>query len=403
MNRFVTGALALAAAGSAAYAEPATSDWLELDSELSTLASSTTATGDYTNLKVLLRGGYVYSGDELAVGDDDGSISGVRFWDVAVAGGTQVGDVGVRLGFDFARQNWFYSKSFDGLEWTPTLEDAYATWKCGEVDVIAGQYKPHVTRTGFTDPEYLFFLERSAMGSLYDWYDAGIGARGSFGDFSWNVDVMNGAGDEIYFGDYRGGISSGHIYILRALWNFGRTVGGYEMAPEDAYGAGDDPTGTIGVWYVMDDIWNGWDTDTYGIDGQGTFGQFGWGFEVESRDDDAGEHLTAPGWNSLYWPLLFGGDSTPWMVYGTWQVNEEWGVGLRYEDLDNSGPLWTDGPEGGDDTVLTLGVNRYDVGHNGKIGASVAMIDSSDNEYWDGYDFGSTTVFQVGYTYGASR
>lgn len=383
MNKFVTGALALAAAGSAAYADPVPSDWLELDSELNTLASSTTATGDYTNLKVLLRALYIYSSDELAVGIDDSSISGIRFADAAIAGGTQVGDVNVRVGFDFARHSDFLTKQY-GLDLSATLEDAYAKWKCGQVDVIAGQYKPHVTRTNFTDPEYLFFLERSAIGSLYDWYDAGIGVSGSFGDFGWNVDVMNGDG-----------LTSGHVYIARALWNFGRTVGGYEMAPEDAYGAGDDLAGTIGVWYIADDIYAGEDTDTYGVDGQGTFGQFGWGFEAEQRDDDAGPHPTFPGWNSLYYPLDFAGDSTPWMIYGTWQVNEEWGVGLRYEDLDNSGPLYSGGPDGDDNTVLTLGVNRYDVGHNGKIGANVAQIDS------EGFD--DATVFQVGYTFGASR
>ena len=390
MNKFVTGTLALAVAGSVTYAGPPNSDWLELDREINSLASSMTATGEYINIKVLLRGGYAYASDDINTGgySDSDDVSGVRFWDAAIAGGAQVGDVTLRLGFDFARDMHEADLGSPGDKasvwgnegFGAILEDAYAMWLCGDVNVIVGQYKPHVTRTGYTDPENLFFLERSVMGAELDAYDMGFGLRGTYEQFGWNVDIMNGGSSTL-----DNGIYSGHIYVLRALWNFGRDPGGYESDPEDAFGAGDDHAGTFGFFYVSEDI-SGGDTTTWGIDGQGTFGQIGWGFEYASRDDDAYGFVGCP-WNQLWDGLYLDGDSNPWMLYGTYMLNEEWGIGLRYEDLDND----TDGTE---NTVMTLGVNMYDVGHNGKLGASVAKIDDVRDD---------ATVFQVGYTYGASR
>jgi hypothetical protein len=419
MNKFVTGALALAVAGSAAYAEPPNSDWLELDSEINTLASSVAATGDFANIKMLLRGGYTYGSDGLSVGlvqgpgvppswsGADDSNSAVRLWDAEISGSTTIGEVQVRLGMDFARLT-DYDDADDGPPFAnditvnaenfgyALLQDAYAMWDCGyDIDIICGRYKPHVTRSGYTDPEQLFFLERSVIGSSFDWYDQGIGARGIIGDFAWNVDVMNGPDD-------RSGLEGGHLYILHALWNFGREPGNYESDPEDANGAGDEFVCTVGAFYQANDIWNRegtqeLDTDLYGIDFQGTYGQFGFGLEIESRDDHTDGHYSGPGWNALLHPLEFNGDSMPWMVYGTYMINDQWGVGLRYEDLDNGSEKFKGAPaqlKGADNTVITAGVNMYDVGHNGKLGANIALI-SDDRD--------DTTVFQVGYTYGASR
>jgi hypothetical protein len=421
MNKFVTGALALAVAASAVKADPGKRDWLELDSEINTLASSMTATGDYTNIKVLLRGEFLYGKDGLSVapdavvvegiGDDwkpgSDSLSGIRLLDAEVNGGTQIGDVKVRLGFDFATTSNLnlggYTMEDLGIATIggfATLQDAYAMWACGQFDVIAGHYKPHITRTNYTDPENLFFLERSAIGSMYDMYDMGIGARGNFDQLSWSVDFMNGDN----------GLYSRHKYIGRAVWNIGRDPGNYETDPEDAFGAGDDFVGTVGIFLDFDDVYQGEKTDNYGIDGQGTYGQFGFGFEYEFRDDDAGGHRVAPGWNYLDlttyvdslsgltdWgaPMVFAGDSNPWSIFGTYQVNEQFGVGVRYEDLDNGGPLWKgSGMTGDNNKVITLGANMYDVGHNGKIGVNVVSIDSN---------FDDSTIFTVGYTFGASR
>ena len=372
MNKFVTGALALAFAGSATYADPGNGDWLKLDSEINSLAPSIAATGDYTNIKVLLRGGYTYGTDDLSTGDFGGgdapdvigeNVSGVRFWDAEINGGTQVGDVKVRLGFDLAGG-------------TANMQDGYALWGCGNFDMIVGQYKPHVTRSSYTDPENLFFLERSLQGTVADVYGPGFGARGTYDAFSWYVDIMNG----IY------GTDTGHYYLLRGLWNFGRDAGGYETDPEDAYGAGDDPAGTIGLSYQTEDETQG-DTDTWTIDGQGTFGQIGWGFEYSDLDEHSGGTIATGGWNLLKAGLAFEGDSNPFMIFGTYMLNEQFGVGVRYEDMDN-------GDMGNDNTVITLGVNMYDVGHNGKIGVNVASI-SDDRD--------DSTVFQAGYTFGASR
>jgi len=205
------------------------------------------------------------------------------------------------------------------------------------------------------------------------------------------------------------GVYSRHQYIGRAIWNIGRDPGNYETDPEDAFGASDDFVGTVGLFLEFDDVYRGEDTDNYGIDMQGTMGQFGFGFEAVVRDDDAGGHRVAPGWNfldlSTYldsvlndqpWgaPMVLAGDSTPWSIFGTYQINEQFSVGARLEDLDNGGKLWKNGPNGDDNSAITLGGNMYDVGHNGKLSANIVSIDS---------DFDDSTIFTVGYTFGASR
>lgn len=105
-------------------------------------------------------------------------------------------------------------------------------------------------------------------------------------------------------------------------------------------------------------------------------------------DDDSTSFETHSNWLSLDSPLAFEGDSTPWSLFGTYQLDEQFGFGLRYENLDNGGTGFDD------NKVLTLGANMYDVGHNGKLGLNIVKIDSDTDD---------STIVTAGYTFGASR
>ncbi|MFT5289331.1 MAG: hypothetical protein ACI82F_001392 [Planctomycetota bacterium] len=389
MNRLLTSALALTALGAIGHAaNGGEDDWLELDSEINGLATSVSTQGDWMNIKALLRGFYNYSGDDLATfvgnvdtdadmipdtplfGDD---VSGVSLEDAEINGNFQVGDFKLRLGIDFRSGN-------------SELQDAFGMYHVNpDVSVRMGRYKPHVLRSNFTDPDKLFFPYRTALGAAFDFYDEGIGAFGDVDAISWSLDVLNGPATN--------GNRSGHLYIMRVLWNFGRLAGQYETTPEDAFGAGSEPAFTVGATIVENDVDKG-DASAIGIDAQGTVGRIGFGAEVMRVGEDMDMVTQKSGWQSIASPLSFsdGDDSTtPWSVQGNIMPSDRFGFGARIEDLDNAN----------DETIFTLAANMYDAGHAGKLTAAVSFI--STDASFGGTDYDDSTVFTLGYTFGASR
>jgi len=380
MNRLLTSALAFAAVGAVGHAaNGGDGDWLELDSEINGLASSVAQGGDWVDVKGLVRGFYNYSSDELATfagldgmgnpgfGDD---VSGVTLADAEINGGFQIGDVKVRLGVDFAN---------GGAD----LQDAFAMYRVNDdVSVRAGQYKPHVLRSNYIDPDKQFFPYRTALGASFDFWDEGVGVYGDVEAFSWSFDVFNGP---VFNGN-----RSGHLYILRVLWNSGRLPGLYETTPEDAFGAGDEPAFTIGGTILEEDVSMG-DAGLYALDAMGTVGRVGFGAEVAVLGEDINLNTgTTSEWQALGLPLFYGdGDdsTTAWSLQGNILPDDRFGVGARLESLDNAS----------DETIITIAGNMYDAGHAGKLQAAVSFI-STDNDAFD-----DTTVFTLGYSFGASR
>jgi len=86
MNLFVKGALALAATSTVGLADPAdSSDWLELDSEINSLATTyASSQGDGMGWSGLLRYNYTFSSDDVATGNGD-DVSGFDFDDADIA------------------------------------------------------------------------------------------------------------------------------------------------------------------------------------------------------------------------------------------------------------------------------------------------------------------------------
>jgi hypothetical protein len=157
-------------------------EWLELDREISSLAAPvmTPAQGGI-NWSALIRVGYAYSDDDIAIVGGE-NLLGAEFDDIDIAASGQVADYTWRISGDF---------DFGDL----TLEDAYVTWQCGEYfSFLFGNHKASSLRSAGLSPENLLFQNRTAIGSVFDSWDNGIKAYGSFEDvFKYYASVTNGA------------------------------------------------------------------------------------------------------------------------------------------------------------------------------------------------------------------
>jgi hypothetical protein len=373
MNKFVTGALALAAASSVGMAEPADSnEWLELDSEITGLGSSYSSAQDSTGWTALIRTTYTYSTDDIGTGGGR-DISGFKFEDVDLAFWGGVGDYSWRISWDVGGGS--------GLD----LEDAYVDWDCGEYFTSRmGMYKPRVLMSGSVDPENQLFIDRTAFGSAFDWWDTGVGGMGSYSTIDWYASIQNGDGA------FGGGQTSGHRYSVRGEYHLGTGA----AMKETALGANDDLNATFGLTYYGDDTVRGATSGEKGasmfaLDGRGTAGPIGFGAEIGFLSDELAENLNTAGDFSrgAAFPLNFGDgddDTTPFSLWASYLLNQEFEGGLRYEDLSNAD----------DESVLSVVVNYYLSGNNLKWQGQWSNY-SSDQE--DG------NIFQVGLVVGASR
>lgn len=390
MNRFATTALALAAAGSVSYADPGDNEWLELDSEINSLASTLQPSQDGMGWTAVIRTVYIYSSDEIETGSpDDPDTSGLNFKDVDLAHWGYVGDYGWRINVDVDDNESGKANPSNSI----VLEDAYVFWNCGEYfRTKFGQQKPIVLRSAYVDPENQLFIDRTAIGSAFDYWDPGISADGTWEDMlRWTAGFMNG----------QDGHERDHFWWARGEWMFGSGAGPYE----GAMGSTDQINGMVGASYIHDDSRDSTftpdgdadDTQAIIIDAAGSINQFGVAAEVADFDDDfivgTDEDWVGTDPSSVIGGLDFGGDGTPWNVTLSWMFSPEWEAGVRYEDLDNSEINGVNGP---DNTIISAVLNWYQTGKNAKWQAEWKDVDA-DSGFADG------SIFQVGVSVGASR
>ncbi len=367
MNKFVTTALALAATGVATHAS-GDSEWLELDREIGTLASSlSTQGGAGVEIGALIRASYAWNDGDLNEAAFNDDTSGFNMDDVDAWLEGEVGDFDWRISMDIG-------SDFIGAN-IAELEDAYVGWKCGEYfDARLGQFKPRVLRTASIDPEHTFFQERTLLGSAFDIWDEGIGFMGTYDPISWFASVMNGSNDFL----------SDHFYSIRAEWSFGNGAG----AGESAMGAGDEASGTLGGSFAGDDTQSGSDTTIYVVDFAGTFGQIGLFAEIADLDDDVSLSTGSDIWtvppSGGTIPDWLEADSTPWDATLSYALNEEFEAAVRFQSMDNSD----------DTTLLSVGLNWYQSGDMAKWHVSYNDVSS---------DFEDGSAVIAGVSVGSSR
>lgn len=364
MNKFVSTALGLAAVGSVGYADPGDSDWLGLDSEINSLASSLEpAQGGGSGWSALLRTTYSHSSDDIATGPSPADdVSGFELLDIDMAFWGASGDFRYRFSFDM--------DSGSNLE----VEDAYAEWACGTYATAkVGHFKPRVLHSGSIDPEDTLFIDRTALGSVFDFWDAGASAYGENNGIYWAFALMNGST----------GRDADHFYSLRLSYDLGAGAGRYE----GARGGNDDLNATFGASATSHSgsVSGPSDNQSFFFDFNGNYGQFGFGAEVGVVDDDDSASLASDFGVIGATPIFVEGDSSPYSVTGSYLINPDVEVGLRYEDLDD-----TD-----DTTLLTVGASYYRNGNNAKWQFQYTDVDRDTLE--DG------SYMQVGLVVGASR
>ncbi len=410
MNRFVNTALAIAVAGSAANAGTGDNDWTALDSEISGLAAPLKQSQDGNGWAVLLRAVASHSSDDLFTGLGAGGVggqpdlSGFAFNDIDLAFWGSQGPYSWRVSGDLDNNN-LNGNSFD-------LEDAYVRWNCGGYfDATMGNFKARLSHSNSVDPGHQLFIDRSALGSAGDMWDNGVGVSGTLEQFKWYGGVQNG----------QNGHTQDHLYYLRGEFDLGTGVGMYE----GAMGSSDTLNATVGLTFIANDSFSfppggqsdgdfddDGDTDNtaFLLDFHGSVSNFGFGAEVADFDDDFAA-ATDEDYSNLsdsgpFPPgsapaLLLVPDSMPFAVYGSYLINPEWEVGVRYEDLDNddlpstgTGALL--GGDGPDNTVLSIGASWYRGGNAGKWQIQYSMIEA-DSAFNDG------DLIEIGYSVGTSR
>lgn len=378
MNRFAKTALAIVVAGSAAQAGTGDNEWAALDSEISGLASSLKPSQDSSGWSALLRAGYNYSTDDIATGGGvNPDLSGFNFNDADIAIWGAQGPYAWRVSADIDDNEAGQS----GAQFE--LEDAWVKWTCADYfDAHVGNMKPRISRSNSVDPEKMAFIDRSPLGSAFDGWDNGVAATGRQEQFFWGAWILNGSN----------GHTSDHLSVLRGEFDMGSGAGEYE----GAMGSSDALNATIGLTFLNDDATatagGNSDTDLWLLDFAGKVSQFGFGFEIAKINDDL-VGATDEDFSNLATPLNLYGDTNPWSAYGTFAINSEWEVGVRYDDLDNSEDAAGTSQE--DNTVISVAANYYR-GTNAKWQAQYSMFDA-DSAFPDG------DVLEVGFSIGATR
>ena len=427
MNKFVTTALGLAAVGSVGMADPGDNEWLGLDSEINHLAKTLTPAQDGMGWSFLMRIAYVYSSDDISTDNVTGAtfggedISGFDFNDLDLAFWGSVGDFGWRLSMDLLGEDHLSAPlgptgyglghiSADAGD-EIQIEDAYAYWDCGEYFTLKmGNFKAPVLRSASIDPENTLFIDRTVLGSAFDFWDTGIMAAGEESGFRWSFAIQDGRTTAVSIGLGTASINANeevdHLYALRVEFDLGEGGGSYE----GSRGGNDDLNATIGVSAVVDNtlstpVGNDGDDTSFFLDFNGSVGAIGIGAEIALLDDDVlyvldpdyGHINTQAGIN-----MALTGDATPWAVTLSYLMNPDWEVGVRYENMDNDDiPIVVGGGGmGADNTVASVVVTHYRSGNNAKWQAQWTSV-NEDGPGLAMFDDGG--YFQVGLTLGASR
>lgn len=306
MNKLVCSALAASVVGATGIAGTGTDSWASLDRELESLSTSLAAQSGGPQI-----GGWIITSLDMV---EDG-IAGPPVDDSL---GFSLRSARVHLSGDVA--DYGYALSFDLADGTAELKDAYARFQLGEaVTGRFGNFKPPTLSSFLIERNRLLFLDRTLLGGTYE-RDLGLQLSGDFETVGWWLAAQNGSDD----------VADEFLFTARvAVDLMGEGVG----AVEGAYGAPDGTALTAAAFWQDDGAID--DGTQIGAEVRLTAGPFAAAAEVVDLDEGIG-------------------DATPWDVTFSYLFHEEYEAGLRWEDLDDAA----------DTTRITIGVNRYVLGHD---------------------------------------
>ena len=342
MNKFVLSALALTTAGGMAYAGSGSEEWLTLDREIESLASTLAPQGSSGfTVGGFLRSSYVNSGDVVTASGND--LGGFSLDNTRVNLSGSVGDFNVFMSADTAVPGeggliggYFGIPGGTINGGTLGVLDAYAGWNFNEQFMLTmGQFRSPFLAGSQLDENHLLFLDRDFNSTLFAFRDQGVMLNGDYDQFGWAVAVQNGTdstGDDLAY--------SAHVAF--------HAMGSGSGMAEGAYGNTQDNTLNVSAGYYQDD-------DTAAISDLSAFNL-------------AADFRTGPlyaGAQYVDYDFGAGGDASPYMLVVSWMfVPDQWEAGIRYEDLDT--PT--------DTTLITIGVNYYMQGHDAKWQLNYASV-----------------------------
>jgi hypothetical protein len=358
MKLFAYGALAWALCGLPALAtDPALvtdNGWTSLDKEIDSLAASL-ASAEPSGPTI---GGYLitsfrHSGDDYFTGgggapDQSGfQLDSVRL-DVS---GDVSDDYGYKVSFELSSSNGEgHGASPNGAA---TLRDAYVNWRIAEgVKGRMGRFKEAVVSSGMVSEQYLFFLDRTAIGDAFKVRDLGLMVLGN-----WDILAV-----WLSFQDGLDGQADEYKYTVRAQVDvIGKSR---SKITEGAYGNGENTTLMFAAAFQ---------DDTFLDDGMVIVAEAALGLGpvwIAAEVADIDEGTAGVFGRTLY--VNDAADTTPWDATATFAITPEWEVGARYEDNDDV-----------DDTMAyRFGVAYYVHGHDIKWQATWGHIDT-DNAVGD--------------------
>jgi hypothetical protein len=389
MNKFVLGALALAATSAPSLAGSGTEDWTKLDLDIESLATSLAPQSSGASVNGFVKTSYAGSSD-VSIADPTSATGGTND-----LGGFSL-DV-IRLNFMGSVGNFGLFISLDGATQTANVTpndaagnpqtpgeslggvplmlpshlsgstgtaggvsvlDAYATFKItNEISGQAGEFRPPFLGEALHSEDQLLFMDRSALGDFWAFRDQGAMISANFGQIGAWLAIMNGvdgAGDKLAW--------SGRIQF---------TAMGTPPTVEGAYGASGQSNLVIGAGYYNDDTLN--DGTAWCFDAVFNVGAFSASGEVVGNDKDVGFVLPADdtiggGAGGTVSSNTF--DATPWNVaVGFMFVPNQWEAAVRYEDFDDDQNT----------NAITAGINWYQAGHAAKVQFNYSTVASDDS------------------------
>ena len=430
----------------AALAEPVAAsegedDWLELDREIERLESFRRTQSDGLGWSVLFRGAFVVAHESIATNNPAGTpgvngtrsergtdVAGIDFNDLDVAFWGRLRQYGWRLSFDVLGDDEISSTAQGGGNTTGgitfdsgdeiQLEDAYVYWDWGDIfRVTVGHFKFPMTYGASIDPENQLFIDRTALSSFLDVWQAGVMFQGDIelpdfcgGTFlRWigafqdgrQAAIKNAVGFPTIFQD----AESDPRYALRVEFDAGNGAGAYEGARR----SNDKFNATLGLTISKNEQFAGKGSDTiFTADLNGDYRSFGFGFEFANLGDAIIGPVTGDyGHLNVNNPLnmaVAGG--SPYAAMLSYLISPELEIGVRLEELDNGGvinPLGGPPALGPDNRVISYTINWYRSGNNAKWQFGYTTISSNSFGDRNPASFDEGGYFQLALTVGATR
>ena len=342
---------------------PMAEEWLRLDRELESLATTIVPQNEPgVRIGGLIRSSFDLSGDELYAippGPGGADLGGFRFQDAIVWVEGSVGDFDLRISMNGADPD--AGVGGDNTSWPPTnpssgigsmvVQDAYGRWNINEAfRVYMGQFKCPVLMSSQVWQGNLIMIDRTRLGQIFDVWQPGAAATWDGGGFHVKLALQNGMD----------GVADEFGMVVRGEYN----IAGGAKEYEGAYGSAGGTTATIGAAYFNDGTQvGGEDLGTViVVDGYADFGGLSVHGEIADLDEEFAGNMGFSG---------SGEDAMPFTATVGYMISPDaWEIAARYQDMDDDAET----------TSIGGGLNYYSAGHAAKWQLNVSQVEVGDED-----------------------